>query len=200
MVERILSFAFIEHFPLEETIFVTDGPLAVFKPFGINPYFLESFQGKESLPILMGLEKTGLIHNFASLPQINEKISPGSIVMVTKELLDLLVGGREGNITQPYFYGKRFIYKTKDGSKTFVLMALPQRDNPYPLSEKDRLSDHWDNYPHLHVLCEYIEENLTDSFGREQASLDIIAEANHAASLPKKLSEKFLSEIVKRIN
>jgi len=182
----------------ESTLFVMDGPLALYDNYySFSNYLLEELQGYSSMPALMGIEKTGKTNDFARWESTQAKLLPGQVGMVTTEVAQLLEGkDKDEDYYHPYFYGKKFLYRTKDGDKTFVFMAVPLSGHPYRLSREDEFSEEWSNYPHLRLFCDYIENTYTNRFGLETAALDIISEANFAASLPSILSMRFLNQLI----
>ena len=143
---------------------------------------------------MFGLEKTGNVNMLAKLPELEKLLKPGHYAMVTRDIANLIQGKNSKN-KDSYFYGKRFIYRTLDNSKTFVVMVPPRVGTPY--DRGNVRSDLWETYPTLRIISEIIEENSTDQFSRGTAALSSIAKANHAASIPKVLGEEFLSELVK---
>lgn len=184
--------------PWDRTVFIVDGPLAIYSTHSLNRYFLDRLQTYSTQPLAMGVEKTGSYVRFAQRPDVQAVLEPGSVAMITTEVANVL-GGRaaERRSKHAFTYGKRFIYRTRDGHKTFVIMVPPFEGPPQKLTgERGEAADEWATYPTLRPLCEFLESNSTDQFGTATAALDIVAEANHTASLPKVLSEKFLDELL----
>jgi hypothetical protein len=147
----------------------------------------------ESFPVYGGVEKTGNYRKFALGQDVQDRLNPGSVAMITSNLAAIMEDGGDDSLSSlDHYFGKRFLYRSIDGSKTFVIMLPPRTGKPY----SDKISsDDWENYPHLKTFCEYVEKYKTDRFGLREAALDILSEANHAASLPARLSEKYLREM-----
>lgn len=194
ILEKILTLGMMESSPdLSREIYVTDGPLVMYGPFShLTKLFRERIQ-KLDVPLVIGVEKTGVHHSFALREDVQSILRPGSVALLHTELTERLCGRPYGLIQEQYGYGKRFLYRTLDGEKTFVFMVVPEYGLPY-VSKDDEDADSWDRYPHLRLYCEYLETHSIDTFGTTEAALDILAEANHEASLPKVISERILKE------
>lgn len=196
ILEKILTLGMMEtSLSLDKELYITDGPLVIYGPFAhLTKLFRERIQSLDT-PLLIGVEKHGVHHNFAMRDDIQAALFPGSVALLSTELTERLCGKMNGLYQEQYGYGKRFLYRTLNGEKTFVFMAVPERNLPY-VSKDDTDADNWDRYPHLRLYCEYLETHSIDTFGTTEAAIDILAEANHEASLPKTLSEKILKEKV----
>lgn len=182
------------HMGSDRTLFVIDGPLGLFDTPILNAYLLSSIQALPKAPIYVGFEKGGEINRYARRLLEEDHLLPGEIAMYTDGAYNAL---RDSSQTRPnYFFGKRFFYRTEDASRIFVFSLIPSSGFPYEHGAGDGWSDSWENYPHARLIADYIEAHSTLRFGPTEATLDVIAEANHAASLPKTLSEKFLNELI----
>ena len=183
---------------LQTTIFLQDGPLSIFR--AKNPlarYLLKQLQASASFPVLLGLEKTGEYHGLMKSSAFNSRIEPGAIAMVTSQAVNVLAhkppATAHRNVSG---YGKRFIYRTLKGDKVFIFTTPPRVGLPL-WQEGNEACDEWETYPHLQLICEFLEENQTQRYGVKEAALRLIAEANHGASLPTALSTKFLEDLLK---
>jgi hypothetical protein len=176
------------------TLFILDGPLTQFTQANLNAMFLRDLQRQDTPPLLVGIEKTGSYHNWLARPGVGALFRPGRVTMVTDALEKYLRGRRDQPI-QNKAYGKHFIYRTLDGRKAFVFTLPPARGQVHGSGEQE-FFEAWDNYPHLRLVCDYIELTQTHRFGPSTAALDILAEANHRASLPTKLSSEALDRLL----
>lgn len=174
---------------LMKVAFITDGPLAFFLSGSLAEDMLTLYQ---SLPacVLFGVEKTGTFVDFASQSMLKEVLPPGSVFMVNDEALKRVTGKARKEYGQNSFYGRRFIYRS-DAGAFFVFTTPPAYGTPYGEG-----SDYWEAYPTLRVICEVLEADATYAFGVETPALSVVAQANHAASLPKGLGEELLTSLL----
>lgn len=198
LAERVVTAGLIEcasKNELETTAFVTDGPLAIFSFRDLmNQHLLYQIQRQSPQPLLFGLEKTGDANDFSKLPEVDAALKPGSFMMLTDEVSYIMAGKRYSEKSS-YSYGRRFLYKTRSGSKVFALMVPPRVGKAY---ERNNIRpDEWSTYPTLRTISELIEENQTDLFGVSVPALAGVAKANSAASLPKVLGEEVLTDLVR---
>lgn len=193
--ERVLMAAVMAEAPNpESSLFILDGPLSIYSVQVFNDFLLQPLQKRHAMAPLMGLEKKGAFQNLLRDPQADAKLAPGMVGMLTVPLAHMITGAAPSAKKEFYAYGKRFLYRTQDGSKVFGLNLVPQEGRPY----KGHRADEWENYPHLHLACQFLEREQTNAFGLGVAALHVIAEANHAASMPKVLSTRFLEELLRR--
>lgn len=197
LVERFLMAGLLETSSPQEskaTAFITDGPLAFFSSDSdINNRLLYHIQRQKHFPLLFGLEKTGVANGFAQVPEVQERLLPGHFAMVTEGIADQL-SGKASSRKSSYAYGKRFLYRTVRGDKTFVVMVPPRVGLPY--QRFDARCEEWSNYPTLGSVAALLEEAKTERFGTSTAALAVVGQANFAASLPKVLSEHVLASLV----
>lgn len=191
-VERLVGHAIASQ--NEDTLVVVDGPLSLYGSYyPFNSVFLQD--SNRISRNLVGFEKSGRMSDFATYLSASDHLDPGSVMMITTDTLNLIMDRNARRELKKVFHmGRYFIYRTQDGLKTFVFMAPPSDGLAYSTDEP--VSDEWTNYPVVPAVCAFIENEKTDAFGLAQPSLDLISEANFAASLPKNLSEIFLSLIV----
>lgn len=168
------------------TAFITDGPLALFTSYVLVKHLKDQIR-ELPLPLLAGFEKTGQFMDYAMRPEVQEQLEPGSVVMITNDVAKAVAGAgpRYGTWN---FYGRRFIYRTLDGNKTFIFFLPSDGDN----------DESWDSYPTLRTFCELIEETKTDTFGLSSASLTSVAKANEACSIPLHLGRSIFDELLDR--
>lgn len=114
--------------------FLLDGPLAMFgRPAGLKRHTLRFLQvihaqekaaGRTGLPVVIGIEKTGVLAEHAE--HIRQYIPPGYLLRLPDWYIREHVQHREGNRAYGYDtdYGRRFIYRAQDG-RTLVFGTPP---------------------------------------------------------------------------
>lgn len=122
---------------LPRTLFIVDGPLAVYgPPAKLRARALEYFQFMDAgtpgdAPYLCGLEKTGAMVDFARQLARHEILQPGEVLVCDQEIL-----ARVTNATNVQAYGKetywgrKFIYRALDG-RVVVPTVMPAVGAPY---------------------------------------------------------------------
>lgn len=186
--ERLMSLCYLNFFAdtaphvLRHTIFMTDGPLALFGPLApLKRRFQEHLSDLSGwcsqrglvAPLLVGIEKTGTFVEHAE--QIRDLIHPGHVMRLTNEYINR-VSGRPA--TNHYgvdeFYGRRFIYRTRAGDPLVITVLPAPGLSPYDV-------EGWDAYPTLRLTCEILDSLRTRMY--EHAVVPI-ALAHSAAALP----------------
>lgn len=140
VIEHILPIHYLRHLMkhdpevLHSIIFFVDGPLAIFgncawlhRP--IMQFYSQTFDAlkKKDLgtPIIMGLQKTGQIVDFAALA--TRELKENKLLLITDEYrYKYIYAGRElakNGFGDETYYGQDFIFKTPSG-RTFVF-SLP---------------------------------------------------------------------------
>lgn len=140
VIEHILPVHYIRHLMkndptvLDSIIFFVDGPLAIFgncawlhRP--IMQFYDETFRRlKEKnlgVPIILGLQKTGQISDFATL--VSRELEPGKLLLISDDYrYKYIYAGRElakNGFGDETYYGQDFIFKTPSG-RIFVF-GLP---------------------------------------------------------------------------
>lgn len=121
------------------TLFIVDGPLAMYgPPAPLRSRALSYFQkmaadAPANGPYLVGVEKTGVVVDFARRLQYHDVIKPGELLVCDEVLI-----GQMTNTTNPLGYGKetywgrKFIYRTADG-RVLVPTVMPLAGAPYDL-------------------------------------------------------------------
>ena len=125
---------------LPRTLFIVDGPLAVYgPPAKLRARALEYFQFMDAgtpgdAPFLCGLEKTGAMVDFARQLARHEILQPGEVLVCDEEIL-----ARVTNATNVQAYGKetywgrKFIYRALDG-RVVVPTVMPAVGAPYDVN------------------------------------------------------------------
>lgn len=190
--ERLMKLCYINFFAdtapevLRHTLFITDGPLALFGPlaplkrrFETHLADLATWCGINGLvaPLIVGIEKTGTFVEHAGL--ITELIPCGHVMRLTNEYINRITGRPATNhYGIDEFYGRRFIYRTTAGDPLVISVLPDPEHSPYDGSDE---SEGWDAYPTLRLICEVLDSLRTRMY--EHAVVPV-ALAHSAAALP----------------
>lgn len=190
--ERLMTLCYVEFFAdrapevLRHTIFITDGPLALYGPQApLSRRFQEHYSGMASwaatksivAPIAVGVEKTGTFVEHAEL--IADLIPPGNVMRLSNEYINRVTGRPNGNrYGEDEFYGRRFIYRTTAGDPLVITVPPKAGIAPYdgtPLAEQNA------SYPTLRLVCEVLDSLRTRMY---KNAVVPVALAHSSASLP----------------
>ncbi|WP_157430964.1 hypothetical protein [Actinomadura macra] len=190
--ERLMSLCYLNFFAdtapevLRHTIFITDGPLALFGPLApLKRRFQEHLGNLSSwcaqrdivAPLIVGIEKTGAFVEHAE--QIKDLIPTGHVMRLTNDYINR-ISGRPANNRYGIdeFYGRRFIYRTRAGDPLVITVLPAPGHSPY---EGGAEVEGWDAYPTLRLICEVLDALRTRMY---QHAVVPIALAHSAAALP----------------
>ena len=122
---------------LRQTLFVADGPMAVYgPPAKLRARALTYFQTMMAStpgdgPYLSGIEKTGTMVDYASALARHGAIGPGELLVVDADVLAAVTNADNprayGSET---YWGRKFVYRALDG-RVIVLTVVPARGAPY---------------------------------------------------------------------
>ncbi|MEV0621730.1 hypothetical protein AB0I81_50975 [Nonomuraea sp. NPDC050404] len=190
--ERLMSLCYLNFFAdqapeaLRHTVFITDGPLALFGPmaplkrrFQAHLSDLSSWCAQHDLvaPLMVGIEKTGAFVEHAE--QIKELIPSGHVVRLTNSYINRISGRPEENrYGVDEFYGRRFIYRTRAGDPLVITILPAPGVSPYDGSPE---AEGWDAYPTLRLICEILDSLRTRMY---RHAVVPVALAHSAAALP----------------
>jgi hypothetical protein len=190
--ERLMSLCYLNFFAdtapevLRHTIFITDGPLALFGPLApLKRRFQEHLSDLSSwcaqrdlvAPLIVGIEKSGAFVEHAEL--IKDLIPTGHVMRLTNDYINRISGRPATNrYGVDEFYGRRFIYRTQAGDP-LVITVLPASGLP-PYDGGVEVEG-WDAYPTLRLICEVLDSLRTRMY---QHAVVPIALAHSAAALP----------------
>jgi len=190
--ERLMTTCYIEYFAeahpevLRQTLFVTDGPLALHGPVAPQSRpFLTYLQTKsEELdelgiagPLVVGVEKSGAFVEHAEL--IKEFIPVGHVMRLTNEYINRITGRPVDNhYGEDEFYGRRFIYRATNGD-ALVLTVVPRPGlAPYQAGAE---AEAFSSYPHLRIVCRVLDSLRTRMYHN---AVIPVALAHSSAALP----------------
>lgn len=185
---------------LGKTIFITDGPLGLHGTVAplkrrFQDYLAEfakqcAANNRPAAPLVVGVEKSGTFVEHAQL--ISHLIEPGHVMLLTTEYINRITGRPASN---PYgsdeFYGRRFIYRTKNGG--ILVFTVPPKPGVTPYGDPD--GELWSSYPTLRPVCEVLDHVQTRLY--ENAVIPV-ALAHSAASLPLGVGQSVLRALVQQ--
>ena len=190
--ERLMSLCYLNFFAdtapevLRHTIFITDGPLAMFGPlaplkrrFQDHLSDLSGWCKDQGLvaPLVVGIEKSGAFVEHAD--QIKDLIPVGHVMRLTNDYINR-ISGRSANNQYGIdeFYGRRFIYRTRAGDPLVITVLPATGIAPYGGSDEN---EGWEAYPTLHLICDVLDSLRTRMY---QHAVVPVALAHSAAALP----------------
>lgn len=190
MVGHIEATSAIDPGLLDETLLVTDGPLAIFgtRSGNLVPRFASYLAGvntdrlAEGRPMLMhvGIEKTGSFAEHARL--ITDMIEPGHVMMPTADYIRRHIVRRveDHNVYGAHeFYGRRFFYRMRSGG--MLVLTVPPVPGVAAYS-RERASEAWASYPTLPVVITHLESMTSRLYANGVVPL---MTAHAGASLPQ---------------
>jgi len=124
-----------EHLP--STLFIVDGPLAVYgPPAKLRGRALEYFQAMVTTtpgdgPYLCGLEKSGAMVDFARQLARHNVIAPGDLLICDEEIIARVTNAANAKAYgKETYWGRKFIYRALDG-RVIVPTVMPPTGAPY---------------------------------------------------------------------
>ena len=125
------------HDLLRSTLFITDGPMAVYGPPAklrgrAVTYFQQMIATTPGAgPYLCGVEKSGTVFDYATALVRHDALKPGDLLLIDADVLAAVI-----NANNPIAYGaetywgRKFIYRSLDG-RVVVITVLPATGQPY---------------------------------------------------------------------
>lgn len=179
---------------LAQTIFITDGPLAL---FGVVAPLKRRFQSylsglathcnvnnRAASPLVVGVEKSGRFVEHAQL--VSHLIPPGSVMALSTAYINRMTGrAPQHQYGTDEFYGRRFIYRTTSGNPLVITVPPAPGIAPYgDVAGEDTM-----NYPTLRPICEVLDRVQTRLYAN---AVIPVALAHSAASLPLGVGQSVL--------
>lgn len=190
--ERLMTVCYLNFFAdsapdvLRHTLFITDGPLALFGPLApLKRRFQEHLQDLSGwcqdrdlvAPLMVGIEKSGAFVEHAE--QIKDLIPAGSVMRLSNDYINRISGrSADNHYGVDEFYGRRFIYRTRAGDPLVITVLPAPGLSPY---EGGPEVEGWDAYPTLRLICEVLDALRTRMY---QHAVVPVALAHSAAALP----------------
>lgn len=122
---------------LRSTLFIVDGPLAMYgPPAKLRGRALHFFQAMTSStpgdgPFLCGLEKTGAMVDYARQLAYHEVLNPGDLLIVDQQVIQTVTNSSNATAYgKETYWGRKFVYCAKDG-RVVVPTVMPESGAPY---------------------------------------------------------------------
>jgi hypothetical protein len=190
--ERLMTICYLNFFVdtapevLRHTLFITDGPLALFGPLApLKRRFQEHLANLGTwcagrglvAPLIVGIEKSGAFVEHAE--QIKDLVPAGHVMRLTNEYINRISGRPLSNqYGVDEFYGRRFIYRTRTGDPLVITVLPAPGVSPY---DGGAAAESWDAYPTLRLVCEVLDSLRTRMY---RHAVVPVALAHSAAALP----------------
>jgi len=186
------------HDLLRSTLFIMDGPLAVYgPPAKLRGRAVTYFQRMIATtpgagPYLCGVEKSGTVFDYAAALVRHDALKPGDLLIIDAEVLRAVI-----NADNPIAYGaetywgRKFIYRSLDG-RVVVITVPPATEQPY--------DDHGgqpgpDGYPSLPAILDVIDRTGSSMY---RDGLIPVALAHSKAAFPIGVGTDVLRLVAKR--
>ena len=125
------------HQLLPTTLFIVDGPLAMYgPPAKLRGRALAYFQHMDAdtpglAPYICGLEKTGAMVDFARQLARHDVLEPGRLMVCDEEILGRVTNAANARAYgKETYWGRKFIYRALDG-RVVVPTVMPATGDPY---------------------------------------------------------------------
>ena len=172
------------HDLLQTTLFIMDGPMAVYgPPAKLRGRAVEYFQQMMATtpgpgPYLCGVEKTGTVVDYATALMRHDALKAGDLLVIDADVLKVVT-----NASNPIAYGaetywgRKFIYRSQDG-RVVVITVPPAQGQPY--------DDHGgqpgpDAYPSLPAILDVVDQTGSSMY---RDGLIPVALAHSKAAFP----------------
>ena len=125
------------HQLLPTTLFIVDGPLAMYGPpaklrgRALNFFQLMDVDSPGLAPYICGLEKTGAMVDFARQLAQHDVLEPGQLMVCDEEILGRVTNSSNARgYGKETYWGRKFIYRALDG-RIVVPTVMPATGDPY---------------------------------------------------------------------
>ncbi|MEF3115766.1 hypothetical protein [Streptomyces chrestomyceticus] len=183
---------------LPTTLFVLDGPLAMYGPSAkLRARALEYFQAMAATsphggPYVCGVEKTGPMADYARALARHGVLTPGDLLTVDEKVISVVT---QADNPRAYgaetYWGRKFVYRSMDG-RVLVITLPPPVGEPYDDHGGQPLPD---AYPTLSVVLDVIDRTGSSLF---RDGLVPIALAHGAAAYPIGVGTDVLRLVARR--
>lgn len=186
------------HDLLRSTMFIMDGPMAVYgPPAKLRGRAVTYFQHMIATtpgagPYLCGIEKSGTVFDYATTLVRHDALQPGDLLVIDADVLAIVTNANNpiayGSET---YWGRKFIYRSLDG-RVIVLTVLPANGQPY--------DDHGgqpgpDGYPSLPAILDVIDRTGSSMY---RDGLIPVALAHSRAAYPIGVGTDVLRLVARR--
>lgn len=145
---------------LQSTLFVVDGPLAMYgPPAKLRSWALEYFQAMTrstpgAAPYICGLEKSGSMVDYARQLARHEVLQPGDLLICDRQVIEVVTNSANAAAYgKETYWGRKFVYRALDG-RAVVLTVMPATGSPY---DTDGGNPGPDGYPTLPAILDVID-------------------------------------------
>jgi hypothetical protein len=125
------------HQLLPTTLFIVDGPLAMYGPpaklrgRALNYFQLMDADTPGLAPYICGLEKTGAMVDFGRQLARHDVLEPGQLMVCDEEILGRVTNASNARgYGKETYWGRKFIYRALDG-RIVVPTVMPSTGDPY---------------------------------------------------------------------
>lgn len=122
---------------LQSTLFIVDGPLAVYgPPAKLRGRALSFFQAMHTTtsgnaPYLCGLEKTGAMVDYARQLARHDVLQPGELLVCDRQVIETITNASDaGSYGKETYWGRKFVYRALDG-RVVVPTVMPRTGPAY---------------------------------------------------------------------
>lgn len=125
------------HELLRSTLFIVDGPLAMYgPPAKLRSWALEYFQAMTATsgsdaPFICGLEKSGTLYDYAQKLAYHDVLKPGDLLICDEEVIAAITNSKNPiSYGKETYWGRKFIYRALDG-RVLIPTVPPKGGPPY---------------------------------------------------------------------
>lgn len=167
---------------LQSTLFIVDGPLAVYgPPAKLRSRALAFFQAMHttaggSAPFICGLEKTGSMVDYARQLARHDVLQPGELLVCDQQVIETITNSNDGaGYGKETYWGRKFVYRALDG-RVVVPTVMPTTGPAY---DNNGGQPEPDAYPTLSAIVDVIDR--TGSSMYLDGIIPVAAAHGHAA-------------------
>jgi len=166
------------------TLFIVDGPLAMYgPPAKLRGRAQEFFQAMAATtpgdgPYLCGLEKTGAMVDYAQQLARHEVLKPGDLLICDEEVVEVVTNAANAaSYGKETYWGRKFVYRARDG-RVVVPTVMPASGAPYDAGGGQPGPD---GYPTLPAILDVIDRTGSSMY---QDGIIPVAVAHGKAAFP----------------
>jgi hypothetical protein len=145
---------------LRSTLFIVDGPLAVYgPPAKLRGRALTFFQSMTATtpgtaPYVCGLEKTGAMNDYARQLAYHDVLQPCELLVCDRQVVEAVTNASNSlAYGKETYWGRKFIYRARDG-RVVVPTVMPKTGPPYDSAGGQPGPD---GYPTLPAIIDVID-------------------------------------------
>lgn len=180
------------------TLFIVDGPLAMYgPPAKLRGRALSFFQAMASTtpghaPHLCGLEKTGAMVDYARQLGRHDVLKPGDLLICDQQVIDTVTNSTNAlAYGKETYWGRKFIYRARDG-RVVVPTVMPTAGPAYDTNGGQPGPD---GYPTLPAILDVIDRTGSSMY---RDGIIPVAAAHGKAAFPIGVGTDVLRLVAKR--